>query len=164
MMKILRGFLYVFYNDRPRNKPLRFPQINRLPRQYRCPISSQLAKNKTCPSCGKALTCSALDPKQDCWCMQIPAILPPEPRKDCLCPTCLAKAVAQHITLSQKSKSLTEMIELARPYRDDNDMHEHLDYTMENGMQVFRSWVHLKRGSCCGNGCRNCPYPTTNTQ
>lgn len=32
------------------------------------------------------------------------------------------------------------------------------DYTIENGVWVFTSWYHLRRGYCCGNGCRNCPY------
>jgi hypothetical protein len=24
---------------------------------------------------------------------------------------------------------------------------------------VFTAQHHLKRGYCCGNGCRHCPYP-----
>ena len=34
-----------------------------------------------------------------------------------------------------------------------------LDYYIENGCWVFTSWSHLKRGYCCGSGCRHCPYP-----
>ena len=30
-------------------------------------------------------------------------------------------------------------------------------YTPE-GYTVFTAAHHLKRGSCCGNGCRHCPY------
>lgn len=33
------------------------------------------------------------------------------------------------------------------------------DYTIENGMLVFSKEFLLRRGSCCGSGCRNCPYP-----
>lgn len=29
----------------------------------------------------------------------------------------------------------------------------------ENGLMVFTAAYHLKRGYCCGNGCRHCPYP-----
>ena len=32
------------------------------------------------------------------------------------------------------------------------------DYYMENGKFVFTAYYHLKRGRCCGNGCRHCPY------
>jgi len=32
------------------------------------------------------------------------------------------------------------------------------DYYMENGKFVFTAYFHLKRGRCCGSGCRHCPY------
>ncbi len=32
------------------------------------------------------------------------------------------------------------------------------DYYFEDGLMVFTAAYHLKRGSCCGNGCRHCPY------
>lgn len=31
-------------------------------------------------------------------------------------------------------------------------------YYMENGFMVFTEAYHLKRGYCCKNGCRHCPY------
>jgi Family of unknown function (DUF5522) len=31
-------------------------------------------------------------------------------------------------------------------------------YVNDNGMLVFTAAYHLKRGSCCGNGCLHCPY------
>jgi hypothetical protein len=33
------------------------------------------------------------------------------------------------------------------------------DYYIENGFYVFTAQYHQKRGYCCGNGCRHCPYP-----
>ena len=33
------------------------------------------------------------------------------------------------------------------------------DYYVEGGFLVFTAQHHLKRGYCCGNGCRHCPYP-----
>jgi hypothetical protein len=33
-----------------------------------------------------------------------------------------------------------------------------IDYYIENGNYVFTKWYHLKRGECCKNGCRHCPY------
>lgn len=32
------------------------------------------------------------------------------------------------------------------------------DYYMEGGRFVFTEQYHLKRGHCCGSGCRHCPY------
>lgn len=31
-------------------------------------------------------------------------------------------------------------------------------YFTEEGFLVFTERYHLKRGSCCGSGCRHCPY------
>jgi len=32
------------------------------------------------------------------------------------------------------------------------------DYYVEGQNIVFTAVYHLKRGSCCGSGCRHCPY------
>lgn len=31
-------------------------------------------------------------------------------------------------------------------------------YINERGQLVFTEAYHLKRGYCCGNGCKHCPY------
>ncbi len=31
-------------------------------------------------------------------------------------------------------------------------------YINEQGYRVFTAKYHLKRGYCCKNGCRHCPY------
>lgn len=36
---------------------------------------------------------------------------------------------------------------------------EDKDFYIENGLYVFTASYHKKRGYCCGNGCRHCPYP-----
>jgi hypothetical protein len=43
---------------------------------------------------------------------------------------------------------------------DDGDKKDKADelYYMENGFMVFTEAYHLKRGYCCKNGCRHCPY------
>jgi hypothetical protein len=33
------------------------------------------------------------------------------------------------------------------------------DYYIENGKLVFTADFLLRRGFCCGSGCRHCPYP-----
>ena len=32
------------------------------------------------------------------------------------------------------------------------------DYYFEGEYLVFTAAYHLKRGNCCGSGCRHCPY------
>lgn len=32
------------------------------------------------------------------------------------------------------------------------------EYYLENGLMVFTERYHQRRGYCCGNGCRHCPY------
>ena len=32
------------------------------------------------------------------------------------------------------------------------------DFYIENGKYVFTESYHLKRGYCCGSGCRHCPF------
>ncbi|MDQ4139359.1 MAG: DUF5522 domain-containing protein [Bacteroidota bacterium] len=31
-------------------------------------------------------------------------------------------------------------------------------YFNEQGLMVFTATYHLKRGYCCKNGCKHCPY------
>ncbi|MGV4414358.1 DUF5522 domain-containing protein [Chryseobacterium sp. T1] len=39
------------------------------------------------------------------------------------------------------------------------DIKENEDfYYNEDGYRVFTAKFHLKRGYCCKNGCRHCPY------
>ena len=35
------------------------------------------------------------------------------------------------------------------------------DSYVERGLLVYTAAFHLKRGSCCGSGCRHCPYEPT---
>ncbi|MGA2808958.1 MAG: DUF5522 domain-containing protein [Terracidiphilus sp.] len=32
------------------------------------------------------------------------------------------------------------------------------DYYFDGPLMVFTAAYHWKRGSCCGSGCRHCPY------
>ena len=42
--------------------------------------------------------------------------------------------------------------------KKDGPLVEGVDYVFENGLLVFTAHYLLKRGHCCQNGCRNCPY------
>lgn len=37
-------------------------------------------------------------------------------------------------------------------------------YFNEEGLLVFTKVYHLKRGTCCGNGCKHCPYDHVNVK
>lgn len=39
-----------------------------------------------------------------------------------------------------------------------NNLAEGEDFYLEDGYLVFTEAYHLKKGYCCGNGCRHCPY------
>jgi hypothetical protein len=41
---------------------------------------------------------------------------------------------------------------------------EGVDCYFENGLMVLTPHFLLKRGYCCGNGCRHCPYPEKKTK
>ena len=38
------------------------------------------------------------------------------------------------------------------------------DYYFEQGRFVLTAAYLLRRGTCCGNGCRHCPYRQATTQ
>ena len=42
--------------------------------------------------------------------------------------------------------------------RQDAELQEGLDYYVEDGLLVFTDMFLRKRGYCCENGCRHCPY------
>ena len=41
---------------------------------------------------------------------------------------------------------------------------EGVDFYRERGIMVFTAVFHLKRGTCCGHKCRNCPYDYVNVK
>ena len=38
---------------------------------------------------------------------------------------------------------------------------ENEDYYLDNGLMVLTARFHLRRGYCCEQGCRHCPYTET---
>lgn len=39
-----------------------------------------------------------------------------------------------------------------------DELKEGIDYYLENGYRVMTESYLIKRGYCCSNGCRHCPY------
>jgi len=42
--------------------------------------------------------------------------------------------------------------------KSSNNLQQDIDFYMEGERVIFSALFHIKRGSCCGNGCRHCPY------
>lgn len=116
-------------------------------------------KTKLCSCCNTPFHCDSSGDGKACWCSSLPALMPADFSQDCRCPDCLARAIGDDIQAARQQHSHDEMLKMARPYFDPRQLVEHIDYHIEHGKHLFSAWYHLKRGSCCGNGCRNCPYP-----
>ena len=46
--------------------------------------------------------------------------------------------------------------------KSENELKEGEDFYFDSGFIVFTEKYHLKRGYCCGNGCRHCPFDYKN--
>lgn len=100
-------------------------------------------QHKICPDCSADLTCGSA--AGECWCMAYTPVGALIEGKDCLCETCLQKVITDGQTVSKEKQPEQEP-----------------DYYIEGGFYVFTRAYHLKRGSCCNNGCRHCPYGLKN--
>lgn len=90
---------------------------------------------KSCEKCGEGFNCGAA--AGQCWCQAVPQVPNiPDIYIDCLCQKCLASFA-----------SVPGELELNKDY-----------YLDEDKNFVFTEAYHLKRGFCCKNNCRHCPY------
>ncbi|MEQ1875362.1 MAG: cysteine-rich CWC family protein [Bdellovibrionia bacterium] len=91
---------------------------------------------KACERCKTPFECKADKPAEKCWCTDLPPINVPKTFGDCLCEKCLREVGTAPENLVQGEDY----------YFDDK------------GLMVFTANYHLKRGTCCDNGCRHCPF------
>lgn len=119
-----------------------------------------MAKNKTCSRCKKEFHCGSSEPEGVCWCNDYPPLFLPDPVINCLCRECLHKATIEKINVyvadMTAEKAITD--NKAKYLPQAKYFIEGIDYYVENESWVFTAWHHLKRGNCCQNGCRHCPY------
>jgi uncharacterized protein DUF5522 len=116
-------------------------------------------KVKNCSTCGTTFNCGDTPSGSKCWCNNFPPIFQPSDVIDCLCPSCFKNACSVKIeeyvaTVTPESASENKAKDLPKT----TSIIEGIDYYIENGNYVFKAWFHLKRGHCCENGCRHCPY------
>lgn len=95
---------------------------------------------KTCPRCDAPFRCGPDTGSDGCWCNALPAMTPSPDIADCLCPACLSEA-----TRTAPSAARRPLVEGE-------------DYYLEGANVVFTALYHRRRGFCCQNGCRHCPY------
>ncbi|MDX6182493.1 DUF5522 domain-containing protein [Flavobacterium sp. Fl-77] len=116
-------------------------------------------KRKVCSNCQTAFSCGDISKENKCWCNDFPPIFTLSESADCLCPSCFKKAcndkINDYVATITPQKALTNKA-LSLPKTE--KLIEGIDYYLEDEKFVFKSWFHLKRGSCCGNKCRHCPY------
>ncbi len=117
-------------------------------------------ENKTkCSVCQQPFSCN-VKLGTSCWCMSLPRLNNISSMKSasCLCPSCITIQTSEHIKTLYKTEGLASLLEIAQANKTSNNLIEHIDYTIENTYTVFTHWYHLKRGTCCQNSCKNCPY------
>lgn len=116
-------------------------------------------KIKVCSECKSTFNCGDSPEGIVCWCNAFPPIFELEEGKDCLCSNCFKKSCSDKIDAFVAEITPEKAINnKAANLPKSNTLIEGIDYYIENGNYVFKAWFHLKRGSCCGNGCRHCPY------
>jgi hypothetical protein len=103
-----------------------------------------------CPLCrrvNECQLCSVAAYKGPCWCarMEIPDALLAEVPSDlrnqaCVCRDCVLK-------FQRKQSDAVPRKVLPGDF-----------YFDAGGLMVFTAAYHLRRGYCCGSGCRHCPY------
>ncbi len=116
-------------------------------------------REKTCVVCNSTFECGNQSEEIRCWCNELPPIFPLDQITDCLCPKCLKLAtirkIEEYVATVTPENSLTNK---AKDLPKTTHFIEGIDYYIEDGKYVFTKWFHLKRGECCGNRCRHCPY------
>ena len=117
-----------------------------------------------CPVCARPNHCrmeTGKPYKGPCWCERptLPAAALhrlvaklPEPR--CLCQNCLETIAAN------PEVTWDELVTRSHQPTTQFAVFEGDTY-QEGDTIVFTEQFHLRRGHCCGNGCRHCPYTST---
>lgn len=115
---------------------------------------------KRCARCAASFSCRSGEEDSGCWCNRFPPLFVPDPVAGCLCPRCLHQAslekIREYVASMTPEKALYN--NKARELPKSGALLEELDYYIEDGRWVYTAWHHLKRGHCCENGCRHCPY------
>jgi hypothetical protein len=125
-----------------------------------------LGHNEQCPVCGGDNQCRVAKGhlyKDACWChaIAVPGEVLRQLAQEWVDPACLCRSCLETIARISRELGSTEEI-LAEVRRIPSRATEVLgteDYYYDpDGRMVFTAAYHLKRGSCCENKCRHCPF------
>ncbi len=118
-----------------------------------------ISRQKKCFRCNALFNCFSIS-GHTCWCNDFPAIFDVTTNEDCLCPDCLKQQALEKINkrVDEYKEQKGVLPNPARITKQTSKLMEGIDYYIEKGNYVFTEWHHLKRGTCCKNGCRHCPY------
>lgn len=119
-----------------------------------------------CPLCGEANHCrleSGEGYKGPCWCER-PTVSPAalrrllaeviEPR--CVCVVCLERIAADPEISAEALLAREVRPSPPKPAAPLTPIEG--DFYWEGPAMVFTEQYHLRRGACCGSGCRHCPF------
>ncbi len=128
-----------------------------------------LGRDERCPLCARDNECRVAKGhlyKWPCWCYQV--IVPTHILKllvedtidlACLCRPCLETIARISRELNDTGQMIAEIRKWVLTSRLDQGKEPEGDYYFDdNGNTVFTASYHLKRGTCCHNQCRHCPY------
>ena len=119
-----------------------------------------LGHAERCPWCGGDNQCRVAKGhlyKGPCWCHEIvvPNHILSRLAADRLDPACLCRPCLETIArISREIDDLEAVLAEAKRAISENED----SYLDAQGNVVFTARYHLKRGTCCANGCRHCPY------
>ena len=120
---------------------------------------------KKCSACGTPFNCGDTTDGNKCWCNNFLPIFKLTEVIDCLYSSCFTMVCSTKINEYVATVTAeTAINSSARDLPKTKQPIEGIDYYIEDGNYVFKAWFHLKRGHCCTNGCRHCPYKTQQLQ
>ncbi|MDT3695737.1 MAG: DUF5522 domain-containing protein [Ignavibacterium sp.] len=61
-------------------------------------------------------------------------------------------------TISRLNKNYPNYNEIIRLHKEAIEQHNDIYFDPDTGLAVLTAEFLLKRGYCCGSGCRHCPY------
>lgn len=94
---------------------------------------------------------------ENCWCSHLPHVqFVGNKNQDCFCPKCLREAIPKLRCATTTAGVFPEVNE--GHVTPSNSLVEGEDYYLEGEALVFTALYHRRRGYCCENDCRHCPY------
>lgn len=72
----------------------------------------------------------------------------------------LSKQILMNFLMNFFKRKKTETKKIISPQKEEkNEQNKEVEYYFnEQGYMVFTEYYHKKRGYCCKNGCKHCPF------